>query len=475
MTNTQHTGAKSLDAKNNLIQLEADSAAVKQANDINNKLNTLEDSLDKLQSELDTVNENVEVGLECLNDNDLDLTAKVSETYKRLGDIDNTYQALSAISDEIDSEVKKLTVEISDVADQTASNLENLETSSSQQYTALTEQHQQLIERVNKLVKNSQDTHTQLTESIEQNTQSLLNLKKQLIGEIDSLTSATQERDDELDAKLSEAEKNIATNSANIIKMQAVDAALDKRASKLELTSEKLIEQGKVHQLALQQLDDRCYALDTSVRQLQVKTNKHEEQIIDLQVTSAVMGRNLAALVTKVKQNFWFSSAMLLILALMIAGISYNQNMINSNDVKQFAGVKTELATINQKLSTVDDQINSVDGRLNYTSPFSQFGEDNTIHGPQWLATQAADRFAIQVASTTSKKELYTIAQRYSYYFKQNLSYYKLNTTQGERYVLVYGSFASNAEANSMLWNMPQQINFQRPVISRIGDIQKLI
>ena len=475
MTKSQHTGAKSLDANNNLIQLEADSAAVKQANDINNKLNTLEDSLDKLQSELDTVNENVEVGLECLNDNDLDLTAKVSETYKRLGDIDSTYQSLSAISNEIDSEVKKLTVEISDVADQTASNLENLETSSLQQYTALTEQHQQLIERVNKLVKNSQDTHTQLTESIEQNTQSLLNLKKQLIGEIDSLTSATQERDDELDAKLSEAEKNIATNSANIIKMQAVDAALDKRASKLEQTTTTLIEQGKAHQVALQQLDDRCFDLDTSVRQLQVKTNKHEEQIIDLQVTSAVMGRNLAALATKVKQNFWFSSAILLILALMIAGISYNQNMINSKDVQQFAGVKTELATINQKLTTVDDQLSSVDGRLNYTSPFSQFGGDNTIHGPQWLATQAANRFAIQVASTTSKKELYTIAQRYSYYFKQNLSYYKLNTTQGERYVLVYGSFASNAEANSALWNMPQQINFQRPIVSRIGDIQKLI
>jgi chromosome segregation ATPase len=475
MTKAQHTGTKSLDASENLIQLETGSTAVKQANDINKKLNTLENSLEKLQTELDTVNKSVELGLDSLSDNDLDLTAKVSETYKRLGDIDNTYKSLSAISDDIDSEVKKLTMEIADVAEQSAADLGNLEATSSVQYTQLSEQHEQLVERVNKLVKNSQETHTRLNQSIEQNTEALLSLKTQLIGEIDLLTNATQERDDILDTRLSEAEKTIVINKASIIKMQAVDVALDKRASELEQTSTTLIEKSTAHQAALQQLDARSEELDTSVRQLREQTKKHEEQIIDIQVNAGVMGRNIAALAGTLKKHFWIGSGVLAIIALIIAGISYSQNTINSKDVQQIAEVQTELETINQKLVTVDDQLDSVDGRLSYNSPFSQFGKDNTIHGPEWLAAQAANRYAIQVASTASKKELYDIAQRYSHYFKENLSYYVVNTVKGEYYVLVYGSFANSNEAAAAKWDMPHQINFRRPVISRIGDIQKLI
>ncbi|MFW2437844.1 MAG: SPOR domain-containing protein [Arenicellales bacterium] len=475
MTKAQHAGTKSLDATENLIQLEAGSVAVKQANDINKKLSTLENSLEKLQTELDTVNKSVELGLDNLSDNDLDLTAKVSETYKRLGDIDNTYKSLTAISDDIDSEVKKLTLEIADVAEQSATDLGNLEATSSVQYSHISEQHEQLIERVNQLVKNSQETHTRLNESIEQNTEALLDLKTQLIGEIDNLTNATRERDDELEAKLSKAEKSIATNKDSILKMQAVDAALENRASELEQTSTTLIEKSTAHQAALQHLDAHTEELDSSVRQLRELTQKHEEQIIDIQVNAGVMSRNIAALAGTLKKHFWIGSGVLAIVALIIAGISYNQNTINSNDVHQIAGVQTELETINQKLVIVDDQLDSVDGRLNYNSPFSQFGKDNTIHGPQWLATQAANRYAVLVASTASKKELYDIAQRYSHYFKENLSYYAVNTAKGEYYVLVYGSFANNDEAAAAMRELPHQINFQRSIISRIGDIQKLL
>ena len=475
MTKLQHTGTKSLDAYENLIQLETGSVAVQQANDINNKLNTLETSLDKLQTELDTVNKSVEVGLDSLSDNDLDLTAKVSQAYKRLGDIDNTYKSLSAISDEIDSEVKKLTLEIADVAEQSATDLNNLETASSVQYTQLSDQHAQLLVRVNKLVIDSQDTHTQLTQSIEQNTQALLNLKTQLIGEIDMLSSATQERDDILDSRLSGAEKTIAINKASIIKMQAVDAALEIRASRLEQTATTLIEKSTAHQVALQQLDARSIELETSVTQLRSIAKDHEEQIVELQVNNAELGSNIVALGGMVKKDFWTVSGVLAVIVLMLAGISYYQSTINSSDVQQIAGVETDLKTINQKLITVDDQLNSVDGRLSHISPFSQFGKDNTIHGPQWLATQAADRYAVLVASTASKKELYDIAQRYSHYFKENLSYYAVNSAKGEYYVLVYGSFPNNDEAAAAVRDMPHQINFQNPVISRIGDIQKLI
>ncbi|MCK5359302.1 MAG: SPOR domain-containing protein, partial [Gammaproteobacteria bacterium] len=184
---------------------------------------------------------------------------------------------------------------------------------------------------------------------------------------------------------------------------------------------------------------------------------------------------NIVALGGMVKKNFWAVSGVIAVIVLMIAGISYYQSTINSSDVQRIAGVKTGLEMINQKLITVDDQLNSVDGRLSHISPFSQFGKDNTLHGPEWLAAQAADRYAVLVASTASKKELYDIAQRYSHYFTENLSYYAVNTVKGEYYVLVYGSFANNGEAAAAMRDMPSQINFQRSVISQIGDIQKFL
>ena len=125
MTNQQPLHADEAPPNNNLIELEQETRVVGQANDINAKISLLESNLSELQNELDVINRSVDEGLERLSDSDLDLTSKVSETYKRLGEIDNTYKALSIISENIDSEVKKLTTEIEDVATQSAADLDN--------------------------------------------------------------------------------------------------------------------------------------------------------------------------------------------------------------------------------------------------------------------------------------------------------------------------------------------------------------
>jgi septal ring-binding cell division protein DamX len=174
---------------------------------------------------------------------------------------------------------------------------------------------------------------------------------------------------------------------------------------------------------------------------------------------------------------------------------------VNGSDVQQVASAQTDIAAINSKLQTVDtqlqqvdtrlgqvdtqlqevdtqvqkvdDQAASLDGRLNHISPFSQFGKDNVIHGPEWLAAQPADNYAVLLASSGSKQGLYEYAQRYNRYLRDSLAYYTMDSTWGQRYVLVYGSFANQSEAAASLWRMPPQLSMQRPTLTRIGDLQK--
>jgi septal ring-binding cell division protein DamX len=121
----------------------------------------------------------------------------------------------------------------------------------------------------------------------------------------------------------------------------------------------------------------------------------------------------------------------------------------------------------------MEDQAQSLDGRISNISPFSRIGSNNIIHGPQWLAQQAADSFAIQVAAVTDRDELYAIAQRYNHYLQDELSWYTSNSASGEKFVLVSGGYDGEREAAAVIRRLPRYINFQRPVITRMGDIQK--
>ena len=98
---------------------------------------------------------------------------------------------------------------------------------------------------------------------------------------------------------------------------------------------------------------------------------------------------------------------------------------------------------------------------------------NNIIHGPQWLSQQSADHYAVQVASVTDKNDLYDIAERYNHYLKDELSYFTVKSGRTEKYILVSGGYSSETEAASVIRRLPRYVNFQRPVMTRMGDIQK--
>jgi chromosome segregation ATPase len=516
MSKEQHNSAIEMLAEDNLIHLDSGSRESGRSRDINAKINLLETSLGDLQSALERINQSVDEGLERLGDNELDLSAKVSETYKRLGEIDNTYRSLSTISDNIDAEVKKLTVEISDLVNKSADELEQVDNRSSQRHAEISTQHELLVARVNELVEHSKQAQEQLEQSVKVNTDALLALEKQLITEIQTLADTTQQRDNALETDLEAAAKAIEINRARILKMQAVDEALEKRAAALELTTDELTHKSGDLRASVDILNVRTDELSRVTEKLREQADDHAGLISGLQKNVTQMAHNIVALAGTQRRHFRVFSGLIALIVLVIAGFYVyqlqanqasalqlaqrsqvvdqqlsgltQQDIVASTEITRIQGdlksldssVNGELAAINNRLTKevttlhgqlqdVEDQTQSLNGRLDYVSPLSSFGKDSIIHGPQWLAAQPAESFVIRVASVSDRKALYDIAQRYS--FSDEMAYYPVSSERGERYVLVSGSYASNAQATSALRHMPRYIEFQRPVIARLGDL----
>lgn len=497
MTNEQPVSTQNNQIKRKLIRLDSETRPSTRPNDINIKINTLESSLSALQGELETVNQSVVEGLDRLSDNDLDITAKVSETYKRLGEIDNTYKSLSKISGEIDSEVKKLALEMEEVADQSAAELGRLETTSSTQIKETNLQHEQLVVRVNKLIEHSRETNNELSKSIKENTDALQTLEKQLLLEINTLANSTEQRDNELASDVSAAVTAIEKNRARIIQMQSVDEALSKRATLLEITVAELTDHSQKMQSSVNLLDARTNDLSSSVINLNEEIEQHTLLIAEAQQRAEKTDHWLLSLTNLEKFHFRTLSGGLVLVLLLITALymyqqetSQNNNLIHAENTQlidqkvanlqqQVVDRQNKQLVMNERfqneLQNINDQTTSMDARISQSSPFSQFGPDNIVHGAQWIAKQPASNYAIQLAIVKDKQQMFELVRRYSYYLKEPLAYYVLDSAEDKKFVLIYGSFKTNKDLSSAQYRMPGRINFQRTNVVRIANIQKVL
>jgi chromosome segregation ATPase len=484
MENKHHAEEHFSGAENTPVKDKA--RGINKARDINQKLDSLEDNLGMLQGKLEENNQRVIHELQGINDDNTNLTEKVSEAYRQLGGIDEEYKSLSLIAVSIDEDVKKLSVEINDVSKQSADDV-----------SSLNENHQDMVRRVNELVTSSQETNKRLSQSITENAAALIKLGEELAVEINELADATQTRDDKLEQDLDASRKDIEDNKAQILKLQAVDEVLEKRAAQLEESTDELKTNLQNLNSSFTMLDKRTEELSAAVSLLTEQGKEHAGLISNLQEYTAAMGVSLHKLGLREKKHFIGLAASLLvvvILGLVFYGV---QKGTHTRDAETLAAgqqaikassqaatgalalrsekLENEVVDLKQQLQDVDENMSSMDGRLDYIAPNTQFGKDSIIRGSQWLAAQSAEHFAIQFASANSLEQLYEIAFGYKHYLKTDVSYYRMATAQGERYVMVVGSFATQDEAASVLWRMPYRINFQQPVISRMADIQKFI
>ena len=479
------------------------------ARDINFKITSLDTDLAHLRAELATINNSVEEGLDRLGDTDTDLTAKVSETYKRLGEIDNAYKALLKISSRIDTDIQRLNGDVSVVAEQSASGIKNLEQSTIAQSNDFAQKNQQVVSKVNQLVETSKLTSAILNQNIQSTTERMLQVEKNLIAQIESLSTSTQD-------KTSAIENTVDQNRAKILKLQSVDEAIIRRATTLEISSAELTVKNQhldasVDQLQLttESLSHGIIQLRERTRELELLTVNHGTLIGGLQKATSDLTDRLTALAGLERKHFNIVSVAFVLLLVVTAVLYYlQQNQFNDVVDNQVASlqqtqisvtaetkdslaalenriervnatiqdeIKKEIAQVDHTLKNVQDQVQSVEGRINQVSPFSQIGDDNIIHGAQWIAALPQQNFVVQLAYVDNKNTLFEIAQRYNAYLKDSLSSFEVMDNGVKKYVLLSGSFATEQQAVAAVQDMPRYIDRQQPVVRKLESVQKYI
>lgn len=493
-TETKNSGSKLLRFDdNNTVK------TVAPAKDINSKITSLGSDLEHLRAELVTINNSVEEGLDRLSDTDTDLTAKVSETYKRLGEIDNAYKSLLDISSRIDTDIQMLTGDVSHVAKESASGIKYLEQSTIAQSHEFTQKNQQVVSRVNQLVETSKLSNDLLNQKIQSATESMLKIEKSVITEIETLTATTKEQTDSI-------EHSVDSNKAKILKLQAVDEAIIRRATTLEISSAELM-------VASQRMDEDIVHLQKNTEilfsgvselkqrtdELEALTNNHGYMINGLQKATSDISAKLAALAGRESKHFNIFTASFILLVIATAVIyflqqnqfaSLNQQQVQANELTDhsLAELEKKMERVNvaiqdelkAEIANVKDQVQSVDGRLSQSSPFSQIGSDNVIHGERWISALPENNFTVQLAYVDDKAVLYEIAQRYNSQLKDSLSYFSVNDAVTERnatvkYVLLSGSYTTQQQAMAAINDMPGYIDMKRPQVRKLEEIQNYI
>lgn len=528
----QGSSATHRPAENVITHPGADGSQQGQAKDINNKIDLLDNSLGELNAELETIRSSVEEGLDRLGDNDMDLTAKVSDTYKRLGEMDNTYRSLMDISSNIDREIQKLTGNISEVASHSTAELEKLEATTEIHTSYMTQQNRALVDRVNHLMVEYQQTTSRLNQGIQDVREGLLKAENKLARDIETLASASQKDFDALSHKLEVNDIEAQSSKARIIKLEKVDEALARRTGQLEVSMSEVATRSKALDESFGFLDERTTNLSETIltlvertEALQKESQRQGSQIIELQVDLTEQARVVSDLGKTERRNFSLSAAAVMLVAILVSvfyGYQQDENRLVAAQVAEttelvdgaISGLETKLQQeqqrseqlvqalsllnnrledksaennrlaakvelMNNQLSAVDksvrhldDQAQSLNGRLSSVLFFDDFGGDNVLHGSQWLTELPADKFLIQLAIVKDKKELFEIVQDYNRYLKQPVAYY---ADEAGHFVMVYGTFDSGRSAYSELRNMPSRINWQKPVVRTVESVQQLI
>jgi len=496
--------------KNTPIAINANSKDTK-ALEINQQMSILEEHIDALSKKLNSTNRKIKKDVAALTESDLDITEKVSETYKQLGIIESDMNGLNGDSKIITLRLGKINERIVSFEKHAAEAVESYDTQTKvnvdfqANIDALISQSQILAKKVDSITR-------KLNKSIKDNTKFVTDLEVKIVSELESLANSSDEADATLDNKIVSTNREVDSHKAKILLMQSVDEALDKRATNLETTSEQLLLDSRQLKIYTRDLKTTTVKLTTDLESLVLKQQVHEESILNLENETTDISTNLHQFKRLESHHYSISVLLSALLFICVVAAAYfaqsyletesaqdlTQSVelqqqfseINSKlDAEQTASVafdsdmanlqremdkaKVALADVEGNIVTINDQMASVDGRIQYLAPMRNFGSDNTIHGTQWLEKLEPGKFSIQVAKVNNKQDLYLLAQRYSYYFTRDLGYFQ---SPDKSYNLVYGGdFSDLKDASAALRFMPRYMGFHRLTALSNQDLLVLV
>jgi chromosome segregation ATPase len=466
--------------------------------EINQQMSMLEESIDVLDEKLTTTNQQIQSDVERLTDSDADITERFTTTYKQLGIIEASLQQLSTESGKLNTELEQVNTNIRAFEQEAAAALDNAVETQSEVNDTFRLNHEDIVERAEKLSQKASELSSRLTKSINENGKALAELEERIVSELETVAHASEQRDADLNNRIDSISDGLSNQKAKMLLMQDADAALANRATALEATSARLVNDSARLQETTEELNvitDKLGAdvdaLKAHTRQLAEQNTRQEGFINSLLERTTLLSNSLLALSRTEKMHFHIMSVISLLIILPMVAVYYvyqqqreqdlmmqsTRDMAMSQDVVLLQGQLTneqaakarlqrEVVDLQQnivqmegKIKGMNDQVESLDGRVQYLAPLHGFGIDNTIHGSHWLQQLQPESYSVHVATVADKQDMYDIAQRYNHYFQGELAYY---IDQDQRYHLIYGGkFATQQDAIQTISRMPRYINNQ--------------
>lgn len=450
--------------------------------DINHQINNLEQSLERIQESLNTNRASLEAAIENSEQRDDQLDTQLGKALALINGLEKSQESLVRKAALMGIEIQKLS----------ASLTQEIETAESE-----------LRKTIALNSRASEERDSELTHRTELLAEQDLKLSKRM------------------DSKLTQVNGEIKQQGAQIASLHSQSSDLDKRASELEKTAKNLSERTNLLEATSKSLQIHTNDLIASVTKLNTQTEELYERTERNQ-------QSILALAGIEKRHFYTLGLGLLLLAAIIGGLSYYENSLwetqatadqtqnravdgqisqlqnqleqqsdKANTLKSenlqmtqsiqaleqeintlnadLQNVNEQTKTIERKIETVDDSVQTIDAQLAILAPSITFGKDNTLHGQAWLARQPQEHYAIKLATLSNKNDLYRTAQRYSYYFKQELSYFATQENGYQKYVLVYGNFTDKKQASTAHSRLPRYIGNQRPSVQKMGQLQQFM
>lgn len=459
----------------NLYQLDMTSGQPLPMKNLNAKLSRLEVNLAGLSKRLSTTDHRLR---DLHSDSSLQknqLTGRIDEAHAELQIIQASYEELARQSKKIAKDTESFSLE------------------TRQRFDELDSDHDQLLRRTDILEVRTE----QLMESMESRLTAISStiqaLETGFTSELELVGKESELRDQALSDHISEVASTNAAALADLDrrvtgKMDALETGLKQANQDITTlfgTTFDLTEQSDDIQLQLNTVDSRVDSLTTRTEAVE---DQNEQQ-----------GFDIARLFETGHRHLQWGIASALVLLLLLGTLFFvdttrwnaateasttlaTESVVHGADIELNREIVVEqqrlIDALQKQVETITDVSDSANGRITAMSPTRQFGGDNILHGPSWLAAQDAQSYVAVIATVYDKTVLYRIAEHWGHYLTEPLAYYQTLANNRPVFVLAYGTFADAATARSATQRIPSfdRTNpWARPIIKQMAEIQAAI